>query len=145
MKIREAHFSDIPSIAALEKQCETAAHWSHEQYGSAISDPARIVLVLEDRAIQGFLVARHVARESELENVVVAAAIRGRGLGSLLMQHFLAQARASKSETIFLEVRESNVAARKLYEKFEFVESGVRRGYYSSPTEDAIAYQLKLA
>jgi len=145
MQIRVANSADVSAIVAIEKQCETAAHWSHEQYERAIADPNRAVLVLGDESVEGFLVARQVAQEWELENIVVAPAMRGRGFGSLLMQQFLAHAKASRAETIFLEVRESNTAARGLYEKFGFVESGVRRGYYSSPTEDAVTYQLKLA
>lgn len=101
--------------------------------------------MLEDKTLDGFLVARHVVEEWELENIVIATALRGRGFGSLLVQQFLARARVSQAQAIFLEVRESNTAARRLYEKFGFVESGVRRAYYSSPTEDAITYELKPA
>ena len=145
MLIRSANSADLTAIVALEKQCETAAHWSHSHYESALSDPTRTVLVLEDDAFLGFLVARRVAGEWELENIVVAPHSRGRGCGSLLMQQFLAHAKASRAETIFLEVRESNTPARRLYEKLGFAKSGVRRAYYSSPVEDAVTYQLKLA
>jgi len=50
-------------------------------------------------------------------------------------------ARAKGAQSIFLEVRESNQAARSLYEKWAFVESGRRIRYYQNPQEDAIAYR----
>jgi ribosomal-protein-alanine N-acetyltransferase len=62
-----------------------------------------------------------------------------------LLQEFLALARSRGTEKVFLEVRESNLAARRLYEKSAFSESGRRRFYYREPQEDAIVYQLVLA
>ncbi len=88
----------------------------------------------------GFLVARNVAPEWELENVVVRAEFRGAGIGTQLLEALLTRARAINSRSIFLEVRESNTAARRLYAKAGFRETGRRKGYYSDPPEDAILY-----
>ena len=141
----------------------TAAHWSEGQYlaalpacGSALT--SRLVLVVDDEgkalpegcfthkaALAGFLVARHQGTEWEMENMVVAAASRRKGLGTRLLGELLSRAQGAGSACVLLEVRESNQAARAFYEKHRFEETGRRRAYYSSPDEDAIAYQRKLS
>jgi ribosomal-protein-alanine acetyltransferase len=88
----------------------------------------------------GFLVTRLVEREWELENLVVSPACRGQGVGSRLLDALFERVRATNGKAIFLEVRESNGAARRLYERGGFRESGRRRRYYSDPVEDAVLY-----
>lgn len=132
---------------ALESHAVTAAHWSVEQYREAFSSagPTRLFLVIEEGAIvQGFLAARVVDREWEIENIAIAGSARRRGLGTRLLGEFLNTAHSQGGQAVFLEVRESNLAARKLYEKWAFVESGRRPGYYQGPHEDAITYRLDL-
>ena len=141
MLIRPATAADLPSIMALERLAATAAHWSQEQYGAALG--SREVLVLEESStLQSFLVGRRVNAEWEIENVVVAGPARRKGLGSRLIEEFLNVARSRGAQSVFLEVRESNHAARKLYEKWAFVESGRRKRYYREPGEDAVLYRL---
>ncbi len=97
---------------------------------------------LGGKTLVGFLVARHVSGEWELENIVVAPEFRGRGLGSQLLRALVARVREVESRAVFLEVRESNAAARKLYQKAGFREAGRRRRYYADPAEDAVLYCL---
>jgi len=130
---------------AVEKHAVTAAHWSIEQYQEAFSaaGPARLFLVIEESAgVQGFLVARVVQDEWEIENIAITGPARRRGLGTRLLGEFLNTARGQGGQSVFLEVRESNLAARRLYEKWAFLESGRRAGYYRAPEEDAITYRL---
>lgn len=94
--------------------------------------------------LAGFLVARQVENEWELENIVVGSEFRGRGIGIQLIDVLLSRARAMGGGAFFLEVRESNAAARKLYEKSGFRETGRRKLYYSDPTEDAVLYSREL-
>jgi ribosomal-protein-alanine N-acetyltransferase len=101
--------------------------------------------VIEETAdLQGFLVARSLGKEWEIENIAVAGPARRRGLGTRLLGEFLDQVRAQGAEAVFLEVRESNHAARSLYEKWAFVESGRRTRYYRDPEEDAVIYRLSI-
>jgi len=83
--------------------------------------------------------------EWEIENIALAGPARRRGLGTRLLGEFLDLARAQGAEAVFLEVRESNRAARALYEKWSFMRSGRRQRYYKDPEEDAILYRLGFA
>lgn len=146
MLIRPATPADIPAMMRLVSHSATAAHWSREQYERAFGgdSPRREAWVIVENVLQGFLVAHEVAGEWEIENIAVAGPARRRGLGTRLLGEFLRRAQAEGATAIFLEVRESNHAARALYEKWAFIESGCRPRYYSQPQEDAIVYRLAL-
>jgi ribosomal-protein-alanine N-acetyltransferase len=85
-----------------------------------------------------------VAGEWEIENAVVAPEFHRRGVGRDLLGELLRQAGMAGGTAVWLEVRESNSAARGLYEKHGFRETGRRRGYYNDPSEDAILYELRV-
>jgi ribosomal-protein-alanine N-acetyltransferase len=85
-----------------------------------------------------------VGREWELENVVVKATFRRKGVATALLNELLIRTRATGSEAVVLEVRESNQAARSLYLKWGFEQAGRRKAYYSTPPEDAILYRRHL-
>jgi len=150
-KFRKAVLSDLSAIVALERDCSTAAHWTEQHYLEALAGdgPERLVLVAESTAdphlILGFLAARHIAREWELENIVVAGVVRRTGIGHHLLDTFLKQAAESGGSSVFLEVRESNHSARSFYEKAGFRECGRRKLYYANPPEDAILCRRALA
>jgi [ribosomal protein S18]-alanine N-acetyltransferase len=145
----------------LERQDPTAAHWSEQQYKEIFrvdeSGPRRLALVIgndsEECAFErgpvpsrllGFLVANQVAPEWELENIVIAPHSRRKGLATRLFTALLARARETNIERVFLEVRESNQAARAFYVRLGFDESGRRKLYYTNPPEDAVLYRLAL-
>jgi ribosomal-protein-alanine N-acetyltransferase len=161
LQIRDATPADIPALMDLERKCETSAHWSDEQYQEmfhpdrrsqrlalmAMSDPEAQELepLPGEEATRGprllaFLVAHNVGLEWELENVVVAPSSRRKGLGARLLKALMEHARITDSESVFLEVRESNAPARALYAKWGFKETGRREDYYLNPGEDAILY-----
>lgn len=148
LNIRLATPSDISAIQDLEKQADTAAHWSDDNYSSlfAADGARRIVLVAEyDGSISGFIVVRAVEDEWEMENVVVGLNLRGRGIASALIHNLVERACQAHVQQILLEVRQSNACARTLYGKTGFVECGRRERYYRDPEEDAICYQLEVS
>jgi ribosomal-protein-alanine N-acetyltransferase len=153
LSISAAISTDLPAMMALEKRAATAAHWSAEQYEALFnaSSPGRVALIIqeenqrEEAQVHGFVIARAVSVEWEIENIAIAGPARRRGLGTRLLGELLDLARARGAEAVFLEVRESNRAARALYEKWSFTESGRRRKYYKDPEEDAILYRLGFA
>jgi [ribosomal protein S18]-alanine N-acetyltransferase len=147
VKIRPANPDDLSAILALEQDMPSAAHWLEEQYREIFqpSGPRRMMLVLDDgTALKGFLVARVVDAEWEIENVGVKTSSQRLGFGTALLREFLRLAHEEGSASIFLEVRESNVPARALYSRFGFVENNRRKAYYRDPAEDAIGYRLLL-
>jgi ribosomal-protein-alanine N-acetyltransferase len=129
-------------MRTLEQQAETAAHWSEREYGALFSydAPRRLTLMAEADAGQvcGFAIARCGPEEWEIENVVVDAEHRRHGIGRALVRELIQAATQAGMERVLLEVRESNTAARHLYEQLGFVEVGRRPGYYRDPVEDAL-------
>ena len=149
--VRKATIQDAAEMIRLERQSPTTTHWTEQQYLDLLAampeTPTRLALVTQEdgsSALAGFLVARHLPPEWELENIVVAREVRRTGIGKQLMDTLLVQARQTNSAAILLEVRESNTAARRLYEKLGFSEIGRRKAYYHNPREDAILYSKTL-
>ena len=96
--------------------------------------------------LAGYGVLMIGVREAHLLNLSVASAWQRRGFGRMMLEHFMHVARASDAAQMFLEVRPSNSAARRLYIQFGFREITVRRGYYPAGRgrEDAILMGLLL-
>lgn len=148
MKIRRATVRDIPRLISIAQESESAGHWTVSQYEQALTEapPSRIVLVLEEGGeVVGFVVAAEIAREWELENIAITAPLRRKGYADRLVGILMEELRKSSAESIYLEVRVSNHAARRLYEKWGFEQLGVRPGYYHNPSEDAILYKKNLS
>ena len=146
--IRPATVADLPAMMALEKRAATAAHWSPEQYEALFraSDPGRVALILwEESDLLGFVIARVVGEEWEIENIAVGGPARRRGLGTRLLGELLDLARAKDAAAVFLEVRESNAPAISFYEKHGFVRNGRRPAYYENPSEAAVLMMRELA
>ncbi|MFY9559636.1 MAG: ribosomal protein S18-alanine N-acetyltransferase [Terriglobales bacterium] len=141
--IRSAGLDDVPAILALEREAASASHWTPEQYTRLVE--GGLVLVAEaETKVSGFVCAQVLAEEWEIENVVVAAQARRRGIADALLRELLGHIRSQAGETVWLEVRESNQPARRLYEKHGFREAGRRRGYYQEPVEDAVLYEWRV-
>jgi|SRR5271163_2636050 [ribosomal protein S18]-alanine N-acetyltransferase len=140
--IRFATVNDVPAIRAIEQQAANAAHWTCVQYEKLLANG--IVLLAEEAGqLCGFVCAKAVAGDWEIENIVVAARFLRRGIADELMRELIQRAKSDAASAILLEVRESNLPARRLYEKHEFREVGRRRVYYRDPVEDAVLYALR--
>ncbi len=128
MHIRDATDADLPAMRLL-------LDWPQLELG-----PARPGLVAGDEdGVMGALVAScPVPDEAEILTLAVAPEHRRRGVGGALLQAFLRGRRGR----VFLEVRPSNAAARRLYQRFGFTPAGRRASYYQSPSEDAIVLQF---
>jgi [ribosomal protein S18]-alanine N-acetyltransferase len=138
---------DLSQIALIERAC-FADPWSEESFRRLVDVPPAIFLVAQfppDEAIAGYVVAFSVGEESEILNVAVDPKFRGRGLAGQMLDGALIELGARGVRTAFLEVRESNKAARALYESRGFVEIGRRSSYYRRPVEDALVLRRSLA
>ena len=140
--IRSAALNDVLAILAIEQQAPGAAHWTLEEYNKLVG--SGVVLAAEEAGkLCGFICAKAVAGEWEIENVVVAGEFLRRGIADELVRELIRRAESEAASAILLEVRESNLLARGLYEKQGFREVGRRRVYYRDPVEDAILYALR--
>lgn len=145
MQIRPATESDLEQLVSLSGAADSSAHWTTQQWLDIFRTeiPARLAWIAEDvregeNHACGFLVAQSNGPEWELENVAVRPEFRRRGLGRELLSALLAAARLQAAERIFLEVRESNDAAIRLYQANGFQLLSRRHAYYLNPPEDAL-------
>jgi ribosomal-protein-alanine acetyltransferase len=144
-KIREFLATDTPAIAEIMGDSVEAAQWPPESYASLAESPGGVLLVYETNGHPlGFLAARHVADEAEILNIAVRADFRRKGVASALLLAALDQLHRSAIADVYLELRESNLPARTLYERHGFTPSGCRKAYYHHPTEDAVCMMRKL-
>jgi ribosomal-protein-alanine N-acetyltransferase len=138
ISVRSATADDVPVMMEIAKHAVTAAQWGLTQYEQMFSSERAVLVIEENGKVMGFIVGRGLGSEWEIENVAVSGSARRRGLGSHLLGEFLHHVRSSGGQEVFLEVRESNRAARALYEKWAFLEAGRRKSYYQNPREDAL-------
>lgn len=94
--------------------------------------------------VVGYLIAREAAGTGEILNLAVAPEIRRGGIARQLLDAGLAALAVRNVEEVFLEVRESNLAAQALYVGAGFRPVGQRSGYYRSPREDALVLRRDL-
>lgn len=100
-----------------------------------------------DGRLIGYAVAMHALDETHLLNLTVAPAVQGRGHGRALLDQLGRECRARGQRSLWLEVRRSNEAARRLYRRRGFAEVGERKAYYPAALgqrEDAIVMSLDL-
>src|SRR5215472_13970632 len=149
IRVRPARSEDVPRLLEIASHSATAARWNERAYAKLFepSAPTGLVglVIEEDDQVLGFLAGRRLTEDGlewEIENVAVSGQARRRGLGSRLLGEFLNLARDRGGRDIFLEVRASNDAAQRLYQKWAFVPAGVRKSYYESPNEDALILRL---
>ena len=93
--------------------------------------------------VAGYVVTWLVADEAELANLAVAPDRRRQGIGRYLLDAAMVEAVAGGAASLYLEVRESNVAARALYGARGFVAVGRRPSYYRNPAEDALLLRYR--
>ena len=140
--IRRAVKQDIPQIIEIEK-VSFSDPWDKQLFLDAIDPKDKYLMVAEGgKEIEGYIVFEKVLDEGHITNLAVEAKHRKKGIAAGLVRYVLDLARGLGVKEIFLEVRESNEAAKKLYSKFGFREIGRRKGYYPKANEDALVLKL---
>ena len=132
--IRPVCERDLAGIAEIQAAAPEASQWSPRDY---LGYECRVAE--QAGRVVGFLVSRRLdARESEILNLAVAPDARRLGIGRGLVGAFL----EGHPGEVYLEVRESNLAARRFYERLGFALMTKRLRYYSNPVESAIVMKL---
>ncbi len=141
--IRKAVAEDVSAIADIEK-ASIPQPWSEAAFVEAITQENAVTLVAEiDGAIAGFITGVFLFDNSDIYSVATAEQHRKKGIGGKLLTAFF-DTLPSEVETVGLEVRESNLAAIALYEKYGFERVGMRKNFYEQPRENAILYTKQL-
>jgi ribosomal-protein-alanine N-acetyltransferase len=136
--VRPLRTDDLCQVARIEQQAMPAP-WSEEQLQAEIEAGNSIALVVEyNDHLCGYAFFRTCLPECELVHLVVAPEWQRRGAAFVLLEQALADFSGQGYAMCFLEVRESNDAARRLYAKAGFLQTGTRKYYYSQPVEDAL-------
>jgi [ribosomal protein S18]-alanine N-acetyltransferase len=151
---------DLDAVHAVEKSAY-AHPWSRKHFADSVQagHPAMMLLgeALPDevvfpqrpdgRVLLGYVVAMPGVEEMHLLNITVAPAHQRQGWARLLLDALVLWSRGQGAQWLWLEVRASNAAARRLYERYGFRQVGVRKGYYPAgqfQREDAIVMNLGL-
>lgn len=137
---RTTRGEDLDAVAALEASTFTNP-WTREMLARELRDSgvARLyVLRLPGTAVAAFCTCWLILDELHINTIAVSAGHRRQGLATKLMHHIMADAAHEGARRTLLEVRRSNLAARRLYETLGFAEAGTRRDYYTHPAEDAL-------
>lgn len=138
MIVRKAVAADIPAVAALERS-EFPDGADEGMLARLLDAEGGVILAAEEGGgLLGYIWARFVLDEGDIGNIAVAPGFRRRGAGAALLKALLEEAERRQAAVVQLEVRESNLAARWLYEKNGFETVGKRKNYYEKPAEDAI-------
>lgn len=147
--LSRAVLEDLPEMISWEGALFGTDAWSPEVMVAELSHPASYYLVARpdgDNAIVGYagLRADNRGGDGDIQTVAVAPEHRGKGLGRLLVEALLGEARQRLVSSVFLEVRADNDAARGLYSSLGFEEIDRRVGYYQPDGVDAIVMTLAL-
>jgi ribosomal-protein-alanine N-acetyltransferase len=146
--IRTLESRDIDSVVAIQSACPEIAQWTMWDYDRVARGEMSGWVWGEAAAskeIAGFLVARRIANDLEILNFAVRFELRRCGVGALLLGAALEWGKSFRAETAILEVRESNLAALRFYERHGFQVMGRRPRYYTAPVEDALLLIAPLA
>jgi ribosomal-protein-alanine N-acetyltransferase len=144
-EISPATMDDVPAVVAIEQQAFSDP-WSASAFQDALAHPAVYFACARSGGhdVVGYVVAWFAADEGEIANLAVAPSGWGSGTGRRLLNAALQAAQTRGAAAVYLEVRDSNDRARRLYHSSGFEEIGRRRRYYRRPVEDAIVLRRTL-
>jgi [ribosomal protein S18]-alanine N-acetyltransferase len=138
VRVRRLELRDVDRVIALQSACPEVAQWTASNYERAAQGEMTGWIAEDETGIAGFLVARRLVQETEVLNLAVRAGARRRGVGTSLLREAVDWSRLLGAEGMILEVRASNVAAVKFYERHGFRMVGRRPRYYVDPVDDAL-------
>ena len=144
--LRPATEGDLNQVVQIERAC-FADPWTEEAFRRLLAGHSAIFQVVgypPDYGVVGYVIAFAIEDDAELLNIAVDPHHRGKGLAGQMLDAVVIQLGARGVKNAFLEVRESNRAARALYASRGFAEIGRRRNYYRRPVEDALVMRRML-
>lgn len=138
MFVRQMAPSDVPDVAALERECFDSP-WSQEAFFAEVRKTNDVVLVAVERGeLVGYGIAWIVLEEVHVVNLAVDPSWRRSGIGRRILAALLGAGAQRGAEVATLEVRSRNLAAQRLYESVGFRTVAIRKRYYRDPEDDAV-------
>jgi ribosomal-protein-alanine N-acetyltransferase len=136
--IRALEPRDTEAVLSIQAASPEIAQWSLWDYDRVARGEMAGWAAELDGEVAGFLVARRIGPDMEILNLAVRPDERRRGVGSSLLEAAISWAKSYDAEQAMLEVRASNFAALRFYERHKFEVAGRRPRYYTAPVEDAL-------
>lgn len=143
--IKEPGKNDLEELLFIENltKINNLGNWKINDYEKLLTEPdTKILLALYNDENAGFLVFRVLFEEAEILNICIEEKFRRLSIANTLLERSLEYLKGKKIKKIWLEVRESNSAARNFYTKAGFSISGISKKYYASPMENAVIMYL---
>lgn len=130
--------ADLNAVSSMEARTFSMP-WTRDDYAKMLAcEDAVYVVAKEDGVIVGSCGVRNILSEGEITNVMVDKPYRGRAISYPMLMELIKQGEAIGVKDFFLEVRQSNEPAIKLYTKCGFLVEGVRKNLYERPAEDGL-------
>lgn len=143
MTVREMTLDDLDQVMVIEKE-NFSVPWTEEGFFTYLLRMDALFLAAEENGeILGYCGVIMAADEGDITNVSVRKNRQGQGIGKALVEELIRRTQEIGICALFLEVRAGNRPAISLYQKMGFESMGVRKGYYTNPTEDAITMSRK--
>lgn len=143
--IRLAYKEDLKRMHNVEN-LSFPNPWSYESFKKNFFNPFSIYVLAEDEngEVVGFGGMQVIFEEAHIMNIAVLETYRRKGIADKMLELLMSQANERDAETMFLEVRKSNIPAQMLYAKHGFIKIYVRKSYYSDNNEDAVIMTAEL-
>ncbi len=151
--IKKMEAADIEQIIKIAEECQLAVWRENEYRLEIVRKNSYVAGAFENGELVGFIAVRFDTptavwnsqySEADIVNIGVTEKCRRMGIGSLLLNNFLDEARNLMIRSVWLEVRKSNFNARRFYLQKNFTEIQERRNFYTEPLEDAVLMKLEL-
>ena len=138
LRIRPMEETDLPEVAAIEKESITPP-WLEQAFRESLGlDHTILLAAIQDGRVAGYCVCYQSFEEGEITNVAVKKELRGQGVAGKLLEALSLYGKERGVERFLLEVRAGNEPALHLYEKTGFTRAGTRKNFYEQPVEDAV-------
>lgn len=144
-QIRRMFLTDLDEVVAIEREVFLFP-WTHGNFSDSIDSGYHCLVLEQGGHLFGYGVMIVGAEEAHLLTLSIAAGSQRKGWGERLLQHFIHVAREQRARSMFLDVRESNHAAARLYERIGFKQIARRKDYYPAMggREDSLVMELML-
>lgn len=141
-QLRPMKTADLSAVLLIEQ--EQAFPWTAGMLHDCLRADYECTVIEAAQEIIGFSILAVATEQAELLNIVIKNKYQRQGLGQILLQHMIEQAKNNNAVKLFLEVRTSNLPALSLYKKLNFQQINMRKNYYPTTNGREDAYVLML-